>query len=707
MFAEVSDYLKRLKASHDEDAVDRINYVYTSSLLLIFSLLLTAKQYVGEPLQCWVPHQFKEGWEKYVEKHCFIENTYYTKIDERIPDSAQERQDRELAYYQWLPIILIIEAASCYAPRIVWKLFNKNSGLNLTSFIPLSMLTTKGSRVKDLKLKDNVTAPLVEHFQRNIRLAHQNKSIKFGRYVTLLYLFVKIGFVINVILQFVLLDRFLGPQYTLWGIGIVNDLVHGRHWKESGHFPRVTLCDVKVREMGNIHNWTVQCVLMVNMFAEKIFVFLWFWFLFIGIITILNFIYWLYVTLLPSQGISFVRKYLKNSKELNRVMFQEFNNVKVQNDNQISNFIDDSLRTDGLTILRLISDNSGDLAVADIISRLWENAHPKQPSQNPSLGKFLNKLNPKYDDDAIDRCNYLITNTILIFCALTVAAKQYVGEPLQCWVPAEFKAGWEKYIENYCFVENTYFVRMDDDLPAQTNLRNEKEIHYYQWVPFILIFQALLFMIPRLVWKTFNKYTGMNIFALIETVSTTSKQGQKRVLNKSIWRVYVTDLYIFCKMLNLINICIQFAFLNCFLGPQYKFWGFGILSDLLNGRQWYESGHFPRVTFCDISVREIGNVNQKTVQCVLMINMFNEKIFLGIWFWLFLLGILTSINLLYWIITTAMPQYGRNFVKNSLDSITVLRLLSDNAGELVAADVVACLWRSRDNTKEDDQSIKF
>lgn len=67
-------------------------------------------------------------------------------------------------------------------------------------------------------------------------------------------------------------------------------------------------------------------------------------------------------------------------------MFQEFNNVKVQNDNQISNFIDDSLRTDGLTILRLISDNSGDLAVADIISRLWENAHPKQPSQNPSLG---------------------------------------------------------------------------------------------------------------------------------------------------------------------------------------------------------------------------------------------------------------------------------------------------------------------------------
>lgn len=362
------------------------------------------------------------------------------------------------------------------------------------------------------------------------------------------------------------------------------------------------------------------------------------------------------------------------------------------------------------------------------------------------LGKFLNKLKPKYDDDAIDRCNYLVTNGILFICALTVAAKQYVGEPLQCWVPAEFKSGWERYIEDYCFVENTYFVRMDEDIPAQPNLRNEREIHYYQWVPFILMFQALLFMIPRTVWKTFNWQTGMNIFALSQMASTTKREGPKRILNKnmdptpisqrlhfaikhnklkavndvyslkSFWRVYVTQLYIFCKMLNLLNICIQFVLLNRFLGPQYRFWGFGILSDLLHGRQWYESGHFPRVTYCDIKIREIGNVNLKTVQCVLMINMFNEKIFLGIWFWLFILGILTSVNLLYWIIITTMPQFGRNFIKDNLalksieyteeefeeflyttlckDSITVLRLLSDNAGELVAAEVVAGLWDS-------------
>uniref|UniRef100_A0A0N5ABY8 Innexin n=1 Tax=Syphacia muris TaxID=451379 RepID=A0A0N5ABY8_9BILA len=337
--------------------------------------------------------------------------------------------------------------------------------------------------------------------------------------------------------------------------------------------------------------------------------------------------------------------------------------------------------------------------------------------------KFLNNLKPKYDDDVIDRCNYLVTNTILFICALTVAAKQYVGEPLQCWVPAEFKSGWEKYIENYCFVENTYFVRMEDSIPTEDHLRSEKEIHYYQWVPFILMLQAFLFMIPRTVWKTFNWETGtlltysMNIFALSQLAYSTRSDGKKRVLNKdantqpivnrlnfaiksnklqrgysddpcvfikvignkarlvavkSFWRVYVTLVYIGCKMLNLLNICIQFALLNTLLGPEYKLWGFGILNDLIHGRQWNESGHFPRVTYCDINVREIGSVNRKTVQCVLMINMFNEKIFLGIWFWLFILGILTSVNLLYWIFTTTIPQFGRTFIRDSLVSKKVL-----------------------------------
>ncbi|KHN79144.1 Innexin unc-9 [Toxocara canis] len=381
-----------------------------------------------------------------------------------------------------------------------------------------------------------------------------------------------------------------------------------------------------------------------------------------------------------------------------------------------------------------------------------------------NLGKYLDKLKPTYDDDVIDRCNYLVTNSILFLCAITVAAKQYVGEPLQCWVPAEFKGGWEQYIENYCFVENTYFITPNEELPAGTAERESRELHYYQWVPFILMLQALLFMIPRTVWKTLNWQTGLNIFALAQAANVTKREGPRRVLKKgdaelesavpvaqhlnfvmnfnrlrasrysstisSVWRVYVTYLYIFCKVLNLVNIMVQFAVLNHFLGPQYSFWGIGVLNDLIHGRQWSQSGHFPRVTFCDVNIREIGNVNKKTVQCVLMINMFNEKIFLGIWFWLLIVGVLTFLNLIYWVIISFVPGFSRTFIGNnlafkrilhtpeeledfvetavSMDGVTVLRLISDNAGEMVASEVISDLWNlyKKDNKHESSQKTE-
>lgn len=56
-----------------------------------------------------------------------------------------------------------------------------------------------------------------------------------GIYLTILYIFIKLLYLTNVIGQFFLLNAFLGPKYSLWGAEILNDLVHGREWEDSGN----------------------------------------------------------------------------------------------------------------------------------------------------------------------------------------------------------------------------------------------------------------------------------------------------------------------------------------------------------------------------------------------------------------------------------------------------------------------------------------
>lgn len=79
---------------------------------------------------------------------------------------------------------------------------------------------------------------------------------------------------------------------------------------------------------------------------------------------------------------------------------------------------------------------------------------------------------------------------------------------LQCWVPAHFTGTWESYSESYCFVENTYYVAMTERFPTTVTDREKRQLHYYQWVPFILAAQLLLFFLPKMMWHTFNWKTG-------------------------------------------------------------------------------------------------------------------------------------------------------------------------------------------------------
>jgi hypothetical protein len=363
------------------------------------------------------------------------------------------------------------------------------------------------------------------------------------------------------------------------------------------------------------------------------------------------------------------------------------------------------------------------------------------------------------DDDFADRLNYRYTTTILVLFAIVVSTKQYVGDPINCWVPAHFTGNHEEYTNNYCWIRNTYYLPFEDHIPQAHEHDKRHMITYYQWMPLILLVQALLFYIPIMLWRSMNSRSGIDVNNIVEagetfqntelaaqqktTLSFMTKQmdrylesqhefrsgctvSLKNLFSRTCFRCcgrrqgnYLVSLYIVTKLLFLTNVFVQLFTLNFFLGHDFHAYGIDVIQSLWNGDDWTASPRFPRVTMCDFLIRRLGNVQRYTVQCVLPINLFNEKIYLFVWFWLVLLAGLTFFTLMQWIVRFAIAKDRHRFISKNLklmnkdvsgdanyktrvnafvrnylkqDGVFVLRLVHINTNAITSTEFIAELW---------------
>ncbi|PIO67962.1 Innexin, partial [Teladorsagia circumcincta] len=105
-----------------------------------------------------------------------------------------------------------------------------------------------------------------------------------------------------------------------------------------------------VRVMGNVQEHTVQCVLIINIFNEKIFIFLWFWYMMLALFTSGSFLYWLFVAVIPYPNRRFVKRHL----EISEMPFDP-----AESDEDVRRFIDNYLKSDGVFVLRMLTLQSG------------------------------------------------------------------------------------------------------------------------------------------------------------------------------------------------------------------------------------------------------------------------------------------------------------------------------------------------------------
>lgn len=312
----------------------------------------------------------------YTKNYCWISNTYYIPMDSSIPRDIATKQKAELNYYQWVPIILLFMAFLFKAPNIVWHLLNTKSGISLSK---ICELVDKINIGKPEEREESLIqiAKHLDRWLRENRNYHRNFLVRIrekvsnififcfakrdGYFLTGFYVFTKIMYCVNSVMQFFLLNSFLAMDFGGYGFEILAHFRDHGEWKETPRFPRVTLCDFKVRQLENIQSWTVQCVLPINLFNEKIFAIIWFWLFLVSILTFYNLATWLFYLLFNHNKELFVRKHLRIA-----------NQIQCGFDKKLARrFATDYLREDGCFLLRIVGKNSTDVVLSDLLRILW------------------------------------------------------------------------------------------------------------------------------------------------------------------------------------------------------------------------------------------------------------------------------------------------------------------------------------------------
>lgn len=279
-------------------------------------------------------------------------------------------------------------------------------------------------------------------------------------------------------------------------------------------------------------------------------------------------------------------------------------------------------------------------------------------------------------DNIIFSLHYKATAVVLLALSIFISSNQFIGDPIDCII----EGVPSNVIDTYCWIHGTFTVPekktngkigrdfiqpgVMDFVYGEDNIKFHK---YYQWVCFVLFFQAMLFYLPGFLWK---KWEDDRLKSLVQDLNvpiltTNCKETQKEMIinyfrqhfcqhNFYMWRFFI------CELLCIINVFSQTFFLNYFLDGEFITYGLNVLriTELPpNMRNDPMSYVFPKVTKCTFNnYGPSGSIQNHDGLCVLPLNFINEKIYVFLWFWFMILSISIGLMILYHILLLLVPS---------------------------------------------------
>ncbi|GFS13003.1 innexin, partial [Elysia marginata] len=360
----------------DDDVIDQLNHWATVGVLAALAVGTGTKQFVGDPIHCWNPAEYKKKYyQKYADSYCWIHPMYNVFMEEEIPFEPQDRWFNDVGFYRWVFLMFLLQAFFFKVPNILWKQLKNYSGLNVSKIVGMTLDTQMMTQEKRDEQMDHVAIFVNRwlktysqyRFNTITRIRDKLSTVfwcfgkRSGTYLTGLYMFTKLLYFVNIIGQFFLLSAFLDLNFWTFGLNALNTFNKKGRWRDYYNFPRVGYCDFKIRQMANVQRYTVQCVLSINMFLEKMYLVVWFWFMFLLIANMINFTQWLFRALFPNAGERFLSKYLLLlgiDKKAEKALFRKF--------------VRSHLHPDGIFMLRIVAGNTSEILTLDLVRHLWD-----------------------------------------------------------------------------------------------------------------------------------------------------------------------------------------------------------------------------------------------------------------------------------------------------------------------------------------------
>uniref|UniRef100_A0A1B0AVR2 Innexin n=1 Tax=Glossina palpalis gambiensis TaxID=67801 RepID=A0A1B0AVR2_9MUSC len=303
MISFPKEFIKCLQAKKANiyDVIFFIHSKLTAVILWMFTLLLSAKQYFGDPIECMTDSKFKN----YIHSYCWTMGTFL------IPSSTDDlrneiavgvgprRFDKEnvnLRYYQWVVVVLLLEGLLFYMPAFLWEIWEDKRLEQLCSAVVAPLIT-----IDEHKKHKNLIKAYLSKDNRN---THQQYAMKYFICEFLNLMISQIG---NTIFLHFFLDGFWSKYMkALYTISFNNWHLWNQH--SSQIFPKMAKCTFYTYgPSGSIKIHDALCMLPLNVLNEKLFAFLWIWFALMSILAAQKLIYRLALIAFPTMRVHLIR----------------------------------------------------------------------------------------------------------------------------------------------------------------------------------------------------------------------------------------------------------------------------------------------------------------------------------------------------------------------------------------------------------------